>query len=206
MGRFGSGDEKSYIFGPETRNYRGRSEAGAQEQSGGRPPCKLHPKTWRRCLPTGRDGSCFGRRRCGFRGSAKQRRNVSLVRLGSCRLQTGRRRALQVDQAIACIDFAQVTGDPVTPSVVVSTPVLRERLFSCEYFELWRLRGELPFMVGAAGMARVLVCIAGTGQLEHNGVNYAVGKGDTLLLPAVAGVCAFRPHGAVSLFEIALPE
>jgi len=35
----------------------------------------------------------------------------------------------------------------------------------------------------------VLVCIAGDGQVEHDGTDYAVGKGDVLLLPAVVGAC-----------------
>ena len=37
--------------------------------------------------------------------------------------------------------------------------------------------GESPFSVGAAGVPRVLVCIEGTGQIEHEGDTYAVGKG-----------------------------
>ncbi len=120
--------------------------------------------------------------------------------------KTGQPRALQVDQALACIDFAQGAVGPVVPVVEEAQPVLRERLFLCEHFGLWRLRGESPFIVGAAGTPRVLVCIAGDGRLEHDGANYAVGKGDVLLLPAVVGACAFRPHSAVSLLEIALLE
>ena len=120
--------------------------------------------------------------------------------------KTGQPRALQVDQALACIDFAQGAVGPVVPVVEEAKPVLRERLFHCEHFGLWRLRGESPFTVGAAGMPRVLVCIEGDGQVEHDGANYAVGKGDVLLLPAVVGACAFRPRSAVSLLEIALPE
>ena len=116
------------------------------------------------------------------------------------------RRALQVDQAIACIDFAQGAIGPVVPVVEEVKPVLRERLFLCEHFGLWRLRGESPFIVGAAGTPRVLVCIAGDGQLEHDGTNYAVGKGDVLLLPAVVGACVFRPRSAVTLLEVSLPE
>jgi mannose-6-phosphate isomerase len=119
--------------------------------------------------------------------------------------KTGQPRALQVDQALACIDFAQGAVGPVVPLVEEAQPVLRERLFLCEHFGLWRLRGESPFIVGATGTPRVLVCIAGDGRLEHDGTNYAVGKGDVLLLPAVVGACAFRPRGAVSLLEIALP-
>ena len=104
---------------------------------------------------------------------------------------------LQVDQAIACIDFAQGAVGPVVPVVEATTPVERERLFHCEHFGLWRLRGAIAVSVGAEGVPRVLVCIAGEGQLEHDGATYAVGKGDVVLLPAVVGACAFRPHGAV---------
>jgi mannose-6-phosphate isomerase len=120
--------------------------------------------------------------------------------------RTGQPRPLQVDQAMACIDFAQGAIGPVTPVVEKAKPVLRERLFDCEHFGLWRLHAESPFIVGAAGTPRVLVCIAGDGQLEHDGANYGVGKGDVLLLPAVVGACFFQPHGAVNLLEISLPD
>jgi len=120
--------------------------------------------------------------------------------------KTGQSRALQVNQALACIDFAQRTVGPVTPVMELTTPVERERLFHCEYFWLWRLRGQSPFTVGAAGVPRVLICIEGTGQVEHDGTTYSVGKGDLLLLPAIVGVCTFRPCSAVNLLEIALPE
>jgi mannose-6-phosphate isomerase len=120
--------------------------------------------------------------------------------------KTGQPRPLQVDQAMACIDFAQSAVGSVVPVVEEVKPVLRERLFLCEHFGLWRLGGESPFTVGAAGTPRVLVCIAGDGKLEHNGANHAVGKGDVFLLPAIVGACLVRPHGAVGLFEISLPE
>jgi mannose-6-phosphate isomerase len=83
----------------------------------------------------------------------------------------------------------------VTPVVEATTPVERERLFDCEHFRLWRLRGQSPFTVGAAGVPRVLVCIEGMGQVEHGGATYAVGKGDVFVLPAVIGTCVFRPAG-----------
>jgi mannose-6-phosphate isomerase len=120
--------------------------------------------------------------------------------------KTGRPRALQVDQALSAIDIAQGAVAPVSPVVEETAPVERERLFNCDYFRLWRLRGQSPFAVGAAGAPRVLVCIEGTGRLEHGGESYAVGKGDVLLLPASVGVCAFRPSGSVTLLEVALPE
>ena len=120
--------------------------------------------------------------------------------------KTGQPRALQVDPALACIDFAQGAVGPVVPVLEEVQPVLRERLFLCEHFGLSRLRGDLPFTVGATGTPRVLVCIAGDGQLEHDGTHYAVGKGDVLLLPAVVGACEFRPRSAVNLLDIAMPE
>jgi len=120
--------------------------------------------------------------------------------------KTGQSRALQVDQAIACIDFAEGAVGRVTPVVEATTPVERERLFQCDHFWLWRLRGQSPFTVGAVGVPRVLVCIDGMGQVEHGGATYAVGKGDVFLLPAVIGACIVRPQSAVTLLEIALPN
>ena len=64
---------------------------------------------------------------------------------------TGKRRTLQIEQAFASIDFIQRGVLPVTPDVETMVPVMRERLFDCEYFSLWRLRGERQFTVGKAG-------------------------------------------------------
>jgi mannose-6-phosphate isomerase len=120
--------------------------------------------------------------------------------------KTGQPRPLQVDQAFASIDFANCNGGLVTPVVVTTTPVERERLFDCEHFQLWRVRGESPFNVGAAEMPRVLVCIEGSGWLDGGGSAYGVEKGEVWLLPAVVGACEFHPNNAVTLLEIALPE
>jgi mannose-6-phosphate isomerase len=120
--------------------------------------------------------------------------------------RTGRPRPLQVEQAMACVDFTQGTVVPVTPVTEEVKPVLSERLFDCEHFGLWRYRGDSPFMVGAAGSPRVLVCIAGNGRLEHDGADYPVGKGDMLLLPAMVGACLCRTGGPVTMLEISLPE
>jgi len=120
--------------------------------------------------------------------------------------KTGKPRALQVDRALACIDFGECAGGLVAPVVEATEPVERERLFRCEHFRLSRLRGQSPFTVGASGVPRVLVCIQGAGQVEHGGATYAIGKGDVFLLPAVVGACTFRPSSAVSVLELAIPE
>jgi mannose-6-phosphate isomerase len=118
---------------------------------------------------------------------------------------TGKPRALQVDQALACVDFGECAGGLLAPVMETTTPVERERLFHCEQFWLSRLHGDSPFTVGAAGVPRVLVCIEGTGQIEHGGATYAVGRGEVYLLPAVAGLCSFRPSSTVSVLEIEIP-
>jgi mannose-6-phosphate isomerase len=119
---------------------------------------------------------------------------------------TGKPRPLQVEQAIACIDFEQGAIGPVALIVEQAAPVRRERLFHCEHFSVWRYSGQSPFNVGAVDTPRVLVCIAGEGAIEHGGNNYPVGCGDVVLLPAEVGGCSYRPRNAVTLLEVALPE
>ena len=120
--------------------------------------------------------------------------------------KTGKPRALQVDQALACVDFAECAGGLVTPVMESKTPVEREQLFHCEHFWLSRLQGDAPFAFGKLGVPSVLVCIEGAGQVEHSGAQYAIKKGDVFLLPAVLGTCSVQPRGAVNLLEIGIPE
>ena len=120
--------------------------------------------------------------------------------------KTGKPRDLQIGQAIACIDFTQGEKAYVIPVLEKQKSVLRERLFQCEHFRLWRLSGKLPFTVGEKDIPRILVCIEGEGKLEHNKTSYTIRKGDVWLLPAIVGSCLFCPNASVSLLEIALPE
>jgi mannose-6-phosphate isomerase len=69
--------------------------------------------------------------------------------------KTGQPRPLQVEQAMACIDFAQGVIGTVAPMVDETKPVLRERLLRCEYFEVWQFGSDSPFSVGAEGTPRV---------------------------------------------------
>jgi len=120
--------------------------------------------------------------------------------------KTGQPRPLQIEQALASIDFAGHVAGLVMPHLETAAQVEREKLFDCKQFLLWRLRGASPFSVGASGVPCVLVCIEGAGQVEFSGAAYAVEKGEVWLLPAMVGACAFRPSGAVTLLEIAIPD
>jgi mannose-6-phosphate isomerase len=119
--------------------------------------------------------------------------------------ETKAQRPLQVDQAFACIGFGANDSGLVAPCVETTSPVVRERLFDCNAFLLWRVLGQDQFTVGATAEPRVLVGIEGSGQIMHNGTRYAFGKGDVWLLPAETGECAFQPSGEVTLLEIAIP-
>lgn len=118
--------------------------------------------------------------------------------------RTGQPRLLQVDQAMACIDFDQGAIGPITPLVQETQP-LRETLVRCDQFGVTRISGQLPFAVGAAQIPRVLVCLAGEGVLKHAGTDYAFGRGAVLLVPAVVGECSCQPRGVLSVLEISLP-
>jgi mannose-6-phosphate isomerase len=120
--------------------------------------------------------------------------------------KTRQPRALQVENALASIDFTLCAGSLVKPVLVSAVPVCRERLFHCDHFRLWRLRGESTFPIGAAGVPRVLVCIEGEGSIEHGEAIHAARKGDVFFLPGALGVCAFQPQGSVSVLEIEIPE
>ena len=118
--------------------------------------------------------------------------------------KTGKQRSLQVEKAMACVDFNQGAISPVAPITEATEPALREKLFFCEQFGLWRHSGSATFTVGVAETPRALVCLAGDGQLEYNGADYAFKKGDALLLPSAVGACLCRPHGKIIMLEISL--
>lgn len=119
--------------------------------------------------------------------------------------RTGLPRPLQVDQAIACTDFTRGAVHPAVPVAEATMPAVRERLVDCEQFCLWRISGQSPFTVGALGVPRIVVCIAGAGAVEYEGAAYEVQRGDIMFLPAVTGVCLFRPSGPAQVLEVAPP-
>jgi mannose-6-phosphate isomerase len=120
--------------------------------------------------------------------------------------ETGKPRPLQVDQALACIDFSQGSIEAVSPVMEETKPVKRERLLACEHFGVWRLSGDSPFNVGEDRTPRVLVCLKGNGSIDYEGSRYIFGNGDVVLLPAVVGKCVCRANGPITVLEISLPE
>lgn len=119
--------------------------------------------------------------------------------------KTGKPRELQVDEAIACIDFKQVDIGPVKPFGMVMQDGIKERLFNNQHFVLWRIKSKSAFKVGTRDEPRILVCLEGEGELEFNGAYYKLHKGEVMLLPAMAGQCVYQPGGDVVVLEIGIP-
>lgn len=120
--------------------------------------------------------------------------------------KTGKPRQLDVDKAIACIDFNLTDIGPVKPKTVENKPVPREELFNNEHFIVWRMVTGTQFTVGAEDMPRILVCIDGKGDIVFGGTSYGIRKGDVVLLPAELGIMECIPQGKINLLEIAIPQ
>lgn len=120
--------------------------------------------------------------------------------------KTGKPRDLQVDKALACVNFAQGAIGPVTPAVETTAPIRTEQIFNNRHFALRRFESAAPFTVGVEGRPRVLVCVGGAGVVEYDGADYSMERGAVTLLPASIGPCRFRPAPTVTLLEIATPD
>ncbi|MDP9046853.1 MAG: class I mannose-6-phosphate isomerase, partial [Bacteroidota bacterium] len=56
--------------------------------------------------------------------------------------KTGKPRELQVEQALACIDYSKTTIQPSTPVIQVAERVLCEKLIADSHFTVWRYTGD----------------------------------------------------------------
>lgn len=120
--------------------------------------------------------------------------------------KTGEARPLQVEQALACVDFARGVIQPAEPVAEEHASGPRERVLNCAYFTLWRVRSAAPFFVGADDEPRILVCLDGKGLIEYQDTGFDTERGAVTLLPACLGVCRLRPEGEITVLEIAVPR
>lgn len=112
--------------------------------------------------------------------------------------KTGHPRELQIDKALAAIDFAQGPIQPV--------PGTGQDLLSNAHFHLTRWQQSADFPVGAGGEPRILVCADGHGRITVGDHEAAMKRGDVVLLPAAVGAGLFYPGDNVTLFEISIPD
>ncbi len=119
--------------------------------------------------------------------------------------RTGKPRDLHLEQSFACIDYSR--GPSSRTDVVVESllPARRERLVACDYFRLWRVRGEMPFPVGATGECRIVVAIEGRGELLAGGQLSPLFPGSAWVLPAQIGEAECRPLDRLTILECGMP-
>jgi mannose-6-phosphate isomerase len=118
--------------------------------------------------------------------------------------KTGKPRDLQVEQALACVDYKKTDIKPTAPVTEITERILCEKLIEDQHFTVWRYIAGNSFLAGKRGTPRVLVCIEGSGYIEFNKKEYPLAQGEVMLLPAIAGACRFQPKGEVVLLEVAL--
>ena len=117
--------------------------------------------------------------------------------------KTGKPRELQIDKALACIDYRQINIGPIT---VNESLYIKRLILQSDYFLVWRHQNNHDFNVGELNEPRILVCIDGTGNIDCGDTQYFVKKGQVFLLPAVMGICSFKPEYAITLLEIGIPS
>jgi len=119
--------------------------------------------------------------------------------------KTGKPRELQVDKAIACIDFNITDIGPVKPVIESVGYINRDELFNNEHFILERIRTVLKFDIATGNEPRILICIDGVAQVEYEKTAYSIKKGDVILLPAAVTLVTILPQGEITLLEATIP-
>jgi mannose-6-phosphate isomerase len=119
--------------------------------------------------------------------------------------KTGKPRQLHVEEGLACSDFASGPRHPVRPKLSENWGVREEELVDCRYFTLQRRTSRVPFAVGLPDRCRIVVCVAGSGEIESQGKRYPLSWGDAILLPVEVGECLCRPKEELVVLECGLP-
>jgi len=119
--------------------------------------------------------------------------------------KTDKPRTLHVEEAIASADFASGPVVPIQKPVRQARGLLRDQLVSCPYFEIWRNHAASPFAIERSDRCRVLVGAEGLAYLVHDAVEYPLGVGQSVLLPAATSSCVCIPSGRSTILECAIP-
>ena len=118
--------------------------------------------------------------------------------------KTGKHRELEVESALACVDFNRKPVKFSVPQVIDRSPVVREKLFDCSHFEVNRITGSNEFLLGSHKAPTVLVSLDGSGEIHTDNDRARLAKGEVMLLPAALGACAFQPSGNVNLLAVSV--
>ena len=192
LGRAGGGAGKPHLRGLEARHHCRRSAAGARERGGGGPPRMLHAEGRRRRLRPAGTVHSLGGDVVVFEVQENSDVTFSLYDWDHVDPKTGKRRPCKSIRRLPALISARCDRPGDARGGERRRRSSASDSFIVNISRLWRQRGQSPFTrrrggyAAGAGMHR-----RRRGRLEHHGANYAVGKGDVLLLPAVVGACHF---------------
>lgn len=98
----------------------------------------------------------------------------------------GKPRSLHVEQAMEVIDWGQDLPDKITPEVVTDDGgLVRERMFSCDFYEIEGYGGTGVFAVEPGGNAFcTVIVLSGSGHMHYGGDCLNIAKGESYLVPA----------------------
>ncbi|MDB5349169.1 MAG: phosphomannose isomerase [Planctomycetota bacterium] len=117
----------------------------------------------------------------------------------------GSPRTLHKPQALEATDYE---AGPVHPHPARADAIAggtRERLASCDYFAIERLRLTGAAEVGSLERFTLVLAIEGAAEIVHDGASYPIARGQTRLLPAALGPCEIRPIGEATVLTCVVP-
>lgn len=122
------------------------------------------------------------------------------------RSEPGGKRPLQIDEAIAGIDWGQAPVNPVRATRASgsrSSVPAPQSLVRCPYFELDYVQSDHVTDFGATGRLQAIIVLAGSGELPESRENLLPGQ--VWLLPAVMPAVSCRPDPSLEYLLCTLP-
>jgi mannose-6-phosphate isomerase len=119
----------------------------------------------------------------------------------------GAPRPLHIAQALESIDFERGPVNPIAPEVQrIAGGGMRERLAHSRYFALERLRLKNTQAVGQSDRFTILMGLAGSCDVFHDGKAFPLELGATQLLPAALGTVEIVPGGESVILSCVVPQ
>jgi mannose-6-phosphate isomerase len=117
--------------------------------------------------------------------------------------RNGKPRELHIEQALGTIDFARGPVNAVSPAPTSSPDV--ERLVSCDKFILDRRTLKGVEATPHDDQFRLLSVVEGNMAVQSTGGAAAIGRGDTILIPASASGATIVGQGRGTVLDMYLP-
>jgi len=120
----------------------------------------------------------------------------------------GQPRDLHIEQGLNAIDFSAGPIGPQTPEPLIDeNGLIAERLVACDKFVLDRIRVEsgANFSLGGGDKCHLLAVLEGSVQIEGDPADRPLARGETMLLPAVAGTVQAAAESGAVLLDMYLP-